>query len=1141
MKGAYYGVDKGGIGWVIKEHLNKLEGQDQKNPPREKPSQNSFRFAINPSVRKPAKPVFPDILAFEPTCPGGKGSEVLPGAIYNVEANFSDLSLYNKKGQPLRPCPEAISADDVGMMVVNYRNEPIGARVYDPNKRGPDGKKGTQAEGENGDLAFAMQTRTDRAIAALNTTSDNTRYETLTSGVYPGDPFTPILQAQSGDRVRIKIQGGSHEHEHNASINGLSWLQAGSGYGQAPHSGWRNSQNAGLSEQFTFTANLVDYESPFGMNDRMYTIDSSQDGLWNGVWGVLRSYNRVPVHQKLMPLASNPIPTLLAPSRDEERIDNACPSNAPIRSYTVSAVLANKVLGNSVGATIPNWKSESYNWWAWEWWQPETRSHLDSRGGSLVYNPRLTQISIGIYGKNGELLDTKFYGTGPLHDPTAIMFVRDEDLEDGKLKPGAPVEPLVLRAAAGDCIQITLKNQLPENSGEMPDLDGFTSVSGIIPRNCPDLGKESLRRGKEKENCYQAKYYGNSLTSFNNNLIRPSNHIGLHPQMAHYDVQASDGNNIGFNSVNTVSPGKLKRYTWYAGTVEIPRDLNKACLVEGDVAFQEAYKTLNYFALPIKKTSLSSIDLFSDANLNETFTEFKIRYLDSFDDKNSKFKVKEIFQPGNTTFFSPANLNNEEITKIIMDRYKKWRSSDGIFFSLEKLRLKAKNTLQDSQCTSALGHSDLDAIGKNTFDRGKIIKVLAQCFEADKEDLEIFWPISQYTTRLISLKKGKSNDECEPARFVAVEYGGSNLTPPDRIKQGQKGAIGALVIEPEGASWNKTETEKVFDRQQPPNVGKINLRYTRTMADVVYRTATGERKFRDLVMVHQKGLNLRYKDGSAVQNLASEKERVVPKNLTNHPDHPLNSAPEDAHDSGHMAINYGAEPLWFRFGLPPDAPFGKSGFGGADSASGAFSDKCCRNGKGIGTVISADKPVGEPYVPIMKAYAGQEMRIRALMPTGTGRGSTVELHGHSWMRDPYLAQYVEEIEYDDTDEENNQIKRRHSFPKGGNQYGFYGEEGKGWGTPSKCIGENALAMHLGGQESLTPMAHFDLIFPRAGGKHGMKGDYLWRDHGGFGITSGLWALIRIEDAPKDKHYGEKFAPQSLRSNCSTVAINTASQ
>lgn len=44
---------------------------------------------------------------------------------------------------------------------------------------------------------------------------------------------------------------------------------------------------------------------------------------------------------------------------------------------------------------------------------------------------------------------------GRLHDPTAIMFVRTNDLDPatGKLKAGTPVEPLVLRAKAGDCIK----------------------------------------------------------------------------------------------------------------------------------------------------------------------------------------------------------------------------------------------------------------------------------------------------------------------------------------------------------------------------------------------------------------------------------------------------------------------------------------------------------------------------------------------------------------------------------------------------------------------------------------------------------------------------------------------------------------
>lgn len=148
------------------------------------------------------------------------------------------------------------------------------------------------------------------------------------------------------------------------------------------------------------------------------------------------------------------------------------------------------------------------------------------------------------------------------------------------------------------------------------------------------------------------------------------------------------------------------------------------------------------------------------------------------------------------------------------------------------------------------------------------------------------------------------------------------------------------------------------------------------------------------------------------------------------------------------------------------------------------------------------------------------------MPTGTGRGSTVELHGHSWLRDPYLAEFVDPPGY----------------PRGGNRYGFRGQGG--WGIPSKCIGNNALAMQMGVQESVTPMAHFDLIFPSAGGTYRVKGDYLWRDHAGFGITNGLWALVRVIGAP-DEYKG--FASDTLRTNCdvtaaaANAAADTASQ
>ena len=348
--------------------------------------------------------------------------------------------------------------------------------------------------------------------------------------------------------------------------------------------------------------------------------------------------------------------------------------------------------------------------------------------------------------------------------------------------------------------------------------------------------------------------------------------------------------------------------------------------------------------------------------------------------------------------------------------------------------------------------------------------------------------LSAKTLRLAQLS-------AKACRHVPVEFGGTNLTPPDRIKQGQKAAIGALVIEPKNSFWIENFDDTAIDRQNPGN-NQTNKRMSRATATVVYPTDNQYRWFRDLVMMHQKGLNLRYEDGSAVANLAAEKEHAN--------EAPDRTAPEDAHDAGHMAINYAAEPLWFRYGLPSDAPFGKEGFGGVASAWQAFSNRCCSNSTPStgGTVISADQLVGEPYVPIMTAYAGREMRIRALMPTGVGRASTIELHGHGWPRDPYLAERVD----------------GNSFPIGGRP--------TDWGVGSKCIGQNPMAMHMGGQESIAPMAHFDLVFPRAGGKHGITGDFLWRDHGGFGITSGLWAVIRVKPSTLLPP-----APLTLRRQC----------
>ena len=174
---------------------------------------------------------------------------------------------------------------------------------------------------------------------------------------------------------------------------------------------------------------------------------------------------------------------------EEKRASNpadfvgVCPRTAPVRLFDVTAITA---------AALP--------------------------GGRLVYNPR-----VGAFAGN----------PGPLNDPTALIYVNSSDLDAaGLLRPGVPVEPLVLRAVAGDCIRLTLRNRLP---AVVPDRDGFSGLPPIVMK-------------------------------FNANQIRPSEHVGMQPQMLTYDVSRDDGMNVGLNNGDgTVRPGDSITYRWYAG------------------------------------------------------------------------------------------------------------------------------------------------------------------------------------------------------------------------------------------------------------------------------------------------------------------------------------------------------------------------------------------------------------------------------------------------------------------------------------------------------------------------------------------------------------------------------------------------
>ena len=336
-----------------------------------------------------------------------------------------------------------------------------------------------QAAGQAGDLSFAFASIT-RADTALN--SQPSFYAPLTADVNPKDPFTPLLRAFENDRVQIRILVGGHEEGHNFSVHGIKWLFEPS----ETRSGYRNSQMMGISEHFEFVVPQL-IKNPSGPYvDRLWSAGSSTDDYWNGIWGLLRAYTGL--RPDLVALPNNPNGRSAIDPGAVGAFDFSCPKNAPVRTLDVTAVAAQQALP----------------------------------GGKLFYNTRT---------------DGPF---GPLFDPTAILYVRTGDLVAGtsQLQAGVPVEPLILRARAGECIQLTLRNRLPDN---LLELDGFNTLPMIVE-------------------------------DFNANDIKPSNQVGLHPQLLYYDVSRFDGANVGGNAVQTVAPGQFKTYQWYAGAVQINND-----------------------------------------------------------------------------------------------------------------------------------------------------------------------------------------------------------------------------------------------------------------------------------------------------------------------------------------------------------------------------------------------------------------------------------------------------------------------------------------------------------------------------------------------------------------------------------------
>jgi hypothetical protein len=397
------------------------------------------------------------------------------------------------------PFAQIVSQNQFGTYSVNYRNEPVPFRVGLPGASPP-------PTPDQSDLALAYASIA-RADADLNIQPDGKTPGYPTKPLVPNtqatDPYTPLLQAYVNDQVQIRTLVGAHTQAHALQVHGVKWLFEPDN----TNSGWRNAQLMGLSEHFEMrfdvpgttvphTDPLLKDLPPFA--DYFYSPSAGIVGLNNGLWGIMRVYgDKLPYSAKLEgdipdprwlePLPNNPKPQ---GTGAEDQFKKGYDANPNLRrDYDITAVTA---------SVLPD--------------------------GKLYYNKR-----------------------DGLGTDAAVLYVRTADLEvkAGKtvLKADAPIEPLILRAAAGEWIKVTLRNGLALNS--TPPDPAFKS--------------------------FQRLPYGTpfAVTDLPPALMFTSSRVGLHPQLVGFDPIKANGLLVGFNPLDgTVAPGKQADLYWYAGELK---------------------------------------------------------------------------------------------------------------------------------------------------------------------------------------------------------------------------------------------------------------------------------------------------------------------------------------------------------------------------------------------------------------------------------------------------------------------------------------------------------------------------------------------------------------------------------------------
>ena len=425
---------------------------------------------------------------------------------------------WKEHGRPVDPpsLPEAISKDHHNPYLVNYRHEPIPLRI---GLRDTDGSIKQQKSGLDGDMALVFDSRIH------------------------GDPASEIFEGYEGELVQLRVIQGAQEVQHMINIHGMRWPREIAN----PQSPLVAAQEIGISEHFELKLPLANVFRGVAVADYLFDFGSVDD-LWNGAWGLIRTYNGVDAAD---PRGVEPQQYLRAPSVNQQKQQ---PWYRPIKNRL-------RPLQEGGSGKVDLAPGQVYL----DGTCPTPVSLVDGRTSEVTFYIDAVSVRdwLGIdlpYDRNAGIFDPNAL-TYVLLDrlPVGVTPLTDGELEDRRMKlkvhytkrlndptVKTPIEPLVLRANAGDCIKIELSNRLPKTLGDAP---GDALMPKIVSLNVEQDPKEKERGAKD---------------------VQPSSFVTLHPQLVSYNVSNYNGAAVGLNGESPVAAGTrgLPSY-WYAGVVRV--------------------------------------------------------------------------------------------------------------------------------------------------------------------------------------------------------------------------------------------------------------------------------------------------------------------------------------------------------------------------------------------------------------------------------------------------------------------------------------------------------------------------------------------------------------------------------------------